>query len=372
MNTSLRSFACIFHVFLLSSIGCGEKAGAGKEKLESFPVVRPTYIDTVFDREHIAEISSQQNIEIRTRIKGFIEKIHVDEGKPVSEGQLLFTLGSRMYREDLMRATANHKSAFADLKVAEVELKNTQTLADKRIVSVSELEMARARKEAAQARVEEALAAIGIARLNLSYTQVRAPYSGIINRIPNKTGSVVEEGTLLTTLSNNREMFAYFNISEREFIEVMKRDSLGDMAEVSLVLANNESFPYKGRIETAESEIDRGTGNIAFRARFKNPEQVLRHGASGKILLREELKQALVIPQKATFEIQDKTFVFVVDSTGRVRTRNIATRLRLPHLYVVQSGLGPDDRVVLEGIQVLKEGMKVQPKELSLKDARID
>jgi membrane fusion protein (multidrug efflux system) len=355
-----------------TSTGCRDNSGDAKEKIESHPVIRPTAIDTVFDREYIAEISSLQNVEIRTRIKGFIEKIHVDEGKSVSEGQLLFTLGSRMYREDLLRATANYKSAVAELKVAEVELKNTRTLADRQIVSVTELEMAVARREAAQAKVEEAQAAIGIAKLNLSYTQVRAPYSGIINRIPNKTGSVVEEGTLLTTLSNNREMFAYFNISEREFIEVVKRDSLGNMAEVSLVLANNERFPYKGRIETAESEIDRGTGNIAFRARFRNPDQILRHGASGKILLREELRQALVIPQKATFEIQDKTFVFVLDSSNRVRTRNILTKFRLPHLYVVASGLTPGDRVVFEGIQLLKDGMKVDPREIALKDVKVD
>ena len=372
MNHTFRPFACILSALLLASTGCREKNDSGREKVESFPVIRPTRIDTVFDREYIAEISSLQNVEIRTRIKGFIEKIHVDEGKAVAEGQLLFTLGSRMYREDLLRATANHKSAIAEWKVAEVEMKNTQTLADKQIVSGSELEMARARREAAQAKVEEAQAAIGIAKLNLSYTQVRAPYSGIINRIPNKTGSVVEEGTLLTTLSNNREMFAYFNISEREFIEVMKRDSLGDLAEVSLVLANNDRFPYKGRIETAESEIDRGTGNIAFRARFRNPEQILRHGASGKILLREELNGALVIPQKSTFEIQDKTFVFVVDSSDRVRTRNITTRMRLPHLYVVQSGLNPEDRVLLEGIQIVKEGMRIAPSETTLSKARID
>lgn len=357
-------------ILMLTSCGGGEVADNGAADM--FTVIRPTPIDTVFDREYIAEISSLQNVEIRTRIKGFIEKIHVDEGKSVSEGQLLFTLGSRMYREDLMRATANHKSAIAELKVAEVELKNTQTLAEKQIVSTSELEMARARREAAQAKVEEAQAAIGIARLNLSYTQVRAPFTGIINRIPNKTGSVVEEGALLTTLSNNREMFAYFNISEREFIEVMKRDSIGNMEEVSLVLANNEPFPYKGRIETAESEIDRGTGNIAFRARFRNPDQILRHGASGKILLRKELKNAIVVPQKATFEIQDKTFVFVVDSANKVRTRNIVPRLRLPHLYVVGEGVDPSNRVVFEGIQLLKDGMKVRTNEVALKDAVLE
>jgi membrane fusion protein (multidrug efflux system) len=193
----------------------------------------------------------------------------------------------------------------------------------------------------------------------LSYTEVKAPFAGVINRIPFKTGSVVSEGDLLTTLSDNREMFAYFNFSEREFINIIKRDSLGKREDVCLIMANNEEFPERGRIETAETEIDRATGNIAFRARFRNPDQLLRHGSSGRILVREELKQALVIPQKATFEIQDKTYVFVVDSSGLVRSRNIIPRLRLPNLFIVQSGLDTSDLVILEGIQSVKDGMKI-------------
>lgn len=358
---------------ILLSVSACEDTDSGKSAvMDTYPIIRPTLMDTVFNREYIAEISSLQNVEIRTRIKGFIENIHVDEGKSVAAGQLLFTLGSRMFREDLLRATASYKSAIAELKVAEVEVKNTQTLADKKIVSSSELEMAKARREAAQAKVEEAQAAIGIAKLNLSYAQVRAPFKGVINRIPNKKGSVVEEGELLTTLSNNQEVYAYFNVSEREFIEVMKRDSLGNVEEVSLVLANQELFSQKGRIETAESEIDRGTGNIAFRARFKNPDQILRHGASGKILVQEELKDALVIPQKATFEIQDKTYVFVVDDKNTIRSRNITTRLRLPHLFVIGAGLSPQDRVIYEGIQDLKDGMKVAVREIGLQSVKFD
>lgn len=343
----------------VSFFSCDNKMVSDETAADVFPVVKPHRIDTIFTKEYIAEINARQNVEIRTRVKGFIEKIHVDEGKPVQAGQLLFTLGSRLFRENLLSAEAAYKSALAERKVMEVELQNTQTLASRKIVSDSELKMAIARKEAAEARVEEALAAVGIARLNLTYTEVKAPFSGVINRIPYKTGSVVSEGDLLTTLSDNREMFAYFNMSEREFIKLMKRDSLGKRDDVSLVMADNEEFPEKGRIETAEAEIDRSTGNIAFRARFRNPDQLLRHGSSGRIQVREELRQALVIPQMATFEIQDKTYVFVVDSSGLVHSRNITPRLRLPHLFVVESGLDTSDMVILEGIQSVKDGMKV-------------
>jgi membrane fusion protein (multidrug efflux system) len=353
-------------------LGCGEASRNVSETTGNFNVIHPYVVDTTFTKEYIAEINSLQNVEIRTRVKGFIEKIHVDEGKPVREGQILFTLGGREFQENLLKATANYKSLVAELKVAEVELKNTKILAEKNIVSNSELDMAMARKEAVEARIEDAQAAIAIAKLNLSFTQVRAPFTGVINRIPFKTGSLVSEGDLLTTISNNREVFAYFNISEREFIELAKSDDNNTMNEVKLLMANNELFRYPGKVETAENEIDKGTGNIAFRARFSNPDDILKHGASGKILVREVLHDALIIPQKTTFEIQDKIYVYVVDSAGIVSMRNIVPKVRLPHLFVVESGLDVGDRVIYEGIQQLREGEKVNARLIALRDVKFD
>jgi membrane fusion protein (multidrug efflux system) len=370
MKTIYTSSFVLLIVSAVLFSACSEKKENNKSEPDTFSVIRPSVVDTIFTKEYIAQIQSLQNVEIRTRVKGFIEKIHVDEGKPVLAGQILFTLGGREFKENLLRANANYKSAIAELKVAEVELKNTKTLAEKNIVSSTELDMAIARKEAIEAKIEEAKSAISIAELNLSYTQVKAPFTGVINRIPFKTGSLVSEGDLLTTISNNQEVFAYFNVSEKEFLDLMKRDSIGVLDEVSLLMANNELFKYAGRIETAENEIDKGTGNIAFRARFKNPKQVLRHGATGKILVREELRKALIIPQKATFEIQDKAYVFVVDSSNKVRMRNIVPGVRLDNLYVVKSGLTENDRVIYEGIQQVEEGENVKTQLLTLRDVK--
>jgi RND family efflux transporter MFP subunit len=369
MATIVRLACCMLVLFFVS---CKQSDKATQTTSDSFQVVHPKMVDTVFVKEYVADIHSLRNVEIRTRVKGFIEKIHVDEGRPVREGQILFTLGGRELRENLLRANATLKSLEAELKVAEVEWKNTRMLAEKKVVSNTELEMAIARKEAVEARIEEAKASVAIAKLNLSFAEIRAPFDGVINRIPFKTGSVVSEGDLLTTISNNREVFAYYNVSEKEFIDVMKKDSLGQMEEVSLLMANNELFPYGGKVETVENEIDKATGNIAFRARFRNPDLLLKHGASGKIMVKEELKDALVIPQKSSFEIQDKIYVYVVDSTQTIRVRNIVPRLRLTHLYVVQSGLSTNDQVLYEGIQQVKEGLRVKPVVIPFRDLRFE
>ncbi|GAB64312.1 putative multidrug efflux pump [Candidatus Jettenia caeni] len=334
---------------------------------EKYPVTNPVVMDTVYTNDYVADIHSLQHVEIRTRVKGYIEKIHVDEGEIVKDGQILFSLSSQKYEIDLLQAKAMLKSAFADAKAAELDLQNVKMLVEKNIVSKTELKRARSKLDALHAKVNEAKSYVASAELNLSYTAIRAPFNGIIDRIPNKVGSLVDEGTLLTTLSDNKEVFAYFNVSEKEYLDFTTLIDSEKKNDVTLVLANNQIHSSNGCIETVAGTIDKDTGNIAFRACFPNPDLLLKHGSSGKVRVIREEKNALIIPQKATFEIQDKVYVFTVDSSNTVKMKSIVPKLRIPHLYVIESGLSSHDRIVYEGIQLVKEGDKIIPEVISMK-----
>jgi RND family efflux transporter MFP subunit len=332
---------------------------------ETFQVIRPLIKDTVYLREYVADIQSVQNTEIRAKAGGYLETIHVDEGEFVAAGQPLFTISRKQYEQEVLQAEAAVASAVAETKAAEVELKNTRALVEKNIVSQSELELAQAKVEALKARTAEARAHEANARLELSFAQIRAPFAGYINRIPNKAGSLITEGSLLTTISNNNQMLAYFNVSEREYLDYLSTSSEGKPKEVQLLLANGQVYPFTGQVETAESEFDSSTGNIAFRARFPNPTQLLKHGGSGKIIFSKTLKSAMLVPQKSTFEVQENIYVFVVTEGNKVQQRKIVPSFRLPQVYVISSGLSPNDQFVYEGIQKLKEGDPIIPQVIS-------
>lgn len=317
-----------------------------KEEPEKYAATSPVRIDTSFTKEYVAQIQSIKNIEIRAQEKGYLQSINVDEGRSVKAGQLLFQIMPNIYQAEYLKAEAAAKEA-------ELELLNTKTLSDKDIVSKSESAIA-------QAKLDEAKAEMALAKLHLSFTEIKAPYDGVIDRIPLKLGSLIDEGALLTSLSDNKSVYAYFNVPESEYLTYKSQGDTGNMKVVSLLLANNELHRYKGVVETIEGQFDNETGNIAFRAKFPNPDMLLKHGESGKVRMTVPLKHALVIPQKATYELQDKVYLFVIDKDNRVRSRTITVKARMPDIYVVDDGdINEGDKILLEGVQKVKDGDKI-------------
>ena len=353
-------------LFLLLA-SCGSQNDAEVE-LDAYQVIHPLLKDTTYSSEYVSEILTVRHVEVRSKVKGYIEKIYVDEGQPVQEGQLLFSLSSQEFEKELQKANAAYKNSIADLKASEVELRNVKLLVNKNIISKTELDVTKAKVDALKANIEEALAHKEQAALHVSYSQIRAPYHGIINRIPNKVGSLIAEGDMLTSISDNEEVFAYFNLSEIDYLNYLA-DEERKSKIVRLKLANNALFNHKGKIEMIESEFDRATGNIAFRARFPNPEGLLKHGSNGKVVVSRHLKNALLIPQKSTFEIQDKLFVFIVNQDNVLKQKSVIPKLRIPDFYVIESGLSPDDRIIFEGVENVKDGQKITPVDIDIEKA---
>lgn len=324
---------------------CTSKKEEKKEE-NKFTVTSPVQIDTSYTKEFVSQIRSVRNIEIRTQEKGYLQQIYVDEGQFVKAGQLLFRIMPKIYEAELQKAEAESKAA-------EIEWRNAKTLADKNVVSKTEQAMA-------QAKLEQAKAEVSLAKIHLSFTEIRAPFDGTIDRIPLKLGSLLEEGELLTSLSDNSQMFAYFNVSEPEYLDYqMNVKGRGDN-KVGLLLANNQLLSAKGNVEVIESEFNSETGNIAFRARFPNADRLLKNGQTGKIEMVVPLRHALVIPQKATYEIQDKIYVFALDKHNRLHSRNILIASEMPDLYIVGSGIAANDKILLDGVQKVKEDEKIR------------
>ena len=339
------------------------------------PVTNVLVKDTNLFREYVADIQAVQNVELRARVQGFLEKIYVDEGQAVRKGQLLFKINDEEYRAEQAKANANLESAIAEAKAVELEVDRLKVMVDKKVISDTELGVAQAKLKAVKAKIEQARWAKSNAGLRLSYTSIRAPFNGIIDRIPFKVGSLIDHGTLLTTVSDISQVFVYFNVSEGEYLEYVKNtvaETNGQNKLVTLMLADGTLYPFEGSVETMGGEFQASTGSISFRARFPNPNAILKHGATGKIRLTNTLTDAMMIPQKAVFEIQDKNFVFVVDSTtNEVRMQNFIPKTRFSHYYIVESGLKSGDQIVFEGIQEIRDGMRIIPKPVHMDSVMI-
>lgn len=355
--------------------GCGtnsqaDSAATVAADIPELPVARLVARDTVLSREYVADVQAVRNVELRARVRGFLDKIYVDEGKPVKKGQPLFQINDAEYRTRLARARATLSNATAQARVANLELDRVKMLTEKNIISKTELDVAKAKLTAAQSTIQEARSAASNAELMLSYTTIRAPFDGMVNRELLKVGSLIDDGTLLTTVSDTRAVYAYFNVSEAEYLEFAKtrqQNPARSTNKVLLMLADGTTYPQPGTVETVEGQFQSSTGSIAFRARFDNPKQLLRHGATGKVRLTNTVPDAVLVPQKAVFEMQDQNYVYVVDDQGTVHQKNFVPKTRLSSFYVVQSGLAPGERVVCEGTQDLRDGNRIKPRPVTIK-----
>jgi membrane fusion protein (multidrug efflux system) len=342
-----RIIACACLLALAYLPGCKPHVtSTEKEETEKYTATTPARMDTSFEKQYVSQIKSVRNIEIRAQEKGFLQDIYVDEGRFVKAGQLLFRIMPKIYEAELQKAEA-------EVRAAEIEFDNAKNLVAKNVISKNEQAMA-------QAKLDQAKAETSLAKLHLSFTEIRAPFDGVIDRLPKKLGSLIDEGELLTSLSDNSQMFAYFNVSEPEYLDYQTNVKNRGSSKVKLLLANNQALAYKGEVETVEGEFDNETGNIAFRARFPNPERLLRNGETGKVLMTVPFRNALIIPQKATYEIQDKIYVFVIGSDNVVKSRSITIAGRLPDVYIIESGLEESEKILLDGVQKVKDGDKIR------------
>lgn len=331
---------------LLSNASCESKKEEKKEEFH-FVVTNPVEKDTAITKEYVAQINSIQHIELRAQERGYLEKIYVDEGQHVKKGQLLFQIMPKLYEAEMQKAKAE-----ADF--AEIEYKNTERLTDNKVVSANELAMAKA-------KLAKAKAELSLTKVHLQFTEIRAPFDGIIDRFHVRLGSLIEEGDLITNLSDNSKMWVYYNVPEAEYLDYTAKTEGNVKPKVSLLMANNKTFDYNGVVETIEGEFNNETGNIAFRATFPNPKGLLRHGETGNIQMEVALKNAILIPQKATFEVLDKKYVYIIDKDNTVKSKEIEIVAELPHLFAVK-GLSTHDKILLEGIRLVKENEKIQYK----------
>lgn len=330
-------------IFIFAS--CQNQKESKKEEPQ-FSVTSPIQRDTIIYKDYVSQIQSASHIELRSQERGYLQKIFVDEGQFVRKGQLMFQIMPLLYQ-------AEKQKAAAEVDFAEIEYKNTKSLTDKNIVSLNELAMAKA-------KLNKAKAELSLAQAHLTLTEVRAPFDGIMDRFHERLGSLIEEGALLTTLSNNSKMWVYFNVPEAEYLDYTYEAKSKKQQVVQLQMANNQIFEHNGIVETIEADFDNETGNIAFRATFPNPKGVLRHGETGNIMMPIALKSAILIPQKATFDVLDKKYVYVVNENGVLKATEITVAHEIPHLYIISSGISPKDKILAEGLGKVKNNEKIK------------
>ncbi|MBW3519447.1 efflux RND transporter periplasmic adaptor subunit [Flavobacterium sp. NKUCC04_CG] len=344
-----------------------------KENALSLPVIKIDTATAITVKNYIGNIEGKINVEIRPQVEGSLDKIFVDEGAFVKEGQALFQINPMPYQEILNNAIANENVEKAKLKNARLEIDRLKPLIDNEVIAEVQLETAKSNYEIAKASLAKATAAVGSAKINLEYTLIKATVSGYIGRIPKRIGNLVakNDNQPLTVLSDVSDVYVYFGMSESDFLYFTKDAQKADTAritssgqilpEVSLILADGHEYGEKGVVDAIDGQVNRSTGAISLRATFPNSKDVMRSGNTGTVKLQESRNHVILVPQVATTAIQDKTFVYLLDSESKVKLQAITTDGTSGDNYIVSSGLQRGDIVIKTGFDKLTEGMYVKP-----------
>lgn len=365
----MKTLSLVFSVVGLAVLAgsCTVKSTENRtEMVKQVPVTHLTVMDTTIYTEYIADIQATKNVELRSRLTGFLEKIYVDEGAEVKAGQVLFQLNDEEYKADYAKAEAALNIALSEAKKVQLEKERTKRLVEKNIVSSTEADLMEVQYKAALSKVEEARAVKNQVQTKLSQTRIRAPFNGRIDRILLKEGSLLDEGSLITSISDLGAVNVYFDISESEYLNLASDSSFQRNAfrkQVKLQLANGQEYPEMGEARIVESEFNPATGSISLRAKFPNAAGLLKHGASGKISVPLSLGRTKFVHQKSVVEVQDKAYVYVLKEDSTVEMVPFVAGQRVGHYYVVHDGLDEGQKIVFEGVQGLRNGMKVNPVE---------
>lgn len=356
------SLPIIAFVLLLSSCGKKEQQ-APVQGPAPFPVQEIKTQDATVYQEFTANIEGQQNVEIRPKVSGFIQKVYVDEGQVVRKGQVLFKLETQTLNQDA-------SAAKAMVSAAQVEVDRLKPLVERNIISNVQL-------ATAKAKLAQAKSAYGSIAANIGYGTIYSPVNGVIGSLPFKEGSLVNPTSEmpLTTVSDTKIVRAYFSMNEKQVLYFNKAfkgsttaEKLKSAPEVSLILVDNSEYDQKGKIATINGLVNPTTGTTEFRAEFKNPEAILRSGSSGIIRLPIMQSNVILLPQNAVFEVQGKQMVFAVDKSNKVKSRIIETNGTSDLNYIVTSGLNEGDLVVVEGASKLKDDMEIVPQPIKNAD----
>ncbi|HEY7328341.1 MAG TPA: efflux RND transporter periplasmic adaptor subunit [Gemmataceae bacterium] len=333
----------------LSLSACYEhKEEAHQEEQNKIVVTSPIAKDVVVTQKYVCQIHSQRHINVRALVDGYLEKIVVKEGQRVNKGDSMFQIFPVLYE-------AKYEAAKAEAKHAELEYNYTKSLSEKKAVSENEVALYLAKWKSKKAEEQKALA-------EFKFTDIKAPFDGIVDMLRDREGSLIKERDILTTLSDNSVMWVYFNVPEANYLEYMAHVSEENKIPlIELKLANQKKFQYLATNLTIEAQFNNQTGTIPFRADFENPHGLLRHGQTGDVLIHQTLKNVVVIPQRAVFEILDKRYVYVLGEDDVAHQRLITIEpATLEDIFVIKSGLEVKDKIVLEGVRQVKDGGKVE------------